>query len=263
MIEWDLNCCVVDWNKVAENIFGYSINEIRGKEFLGFILSENSKVNVKQVWENLRSEQGGTEHIIDNKTKDGREIVCKWYSSVLKNELGEVIGATAIVQDITAERQAYITLSKKEFEQRQILDCMLDAVITIDESGIIYSFNKAAETLFGYTAYEVMGQNVKLLMPSYITKQHHAYIDHYIQTGETTAIGVAREVEGLHKDGKSFPMRLSVAELPKGIDGKHYFIGSCVDLTELKQHEEQLRRVQKMDALDKLVGGIAHDFNKC
>lgn len=152
-------------------------------------------------------------------------------------------------------------LSEKEKDLRAVLDNMLDGVITIDEKGKVLTFNNAAEVVFGYKADEVIGGNISQLMPESYAHQHDRYLQNYISTGEAQIIGVGREVTGLKKNGETFPMHLSIGELPHAIDGKKCFIGSCQDITLFKQQEEQLRRSQKMDALGKLTGGIAHDFN--
>lgn len=169
--------------------------------------------------------------------------------------------SSGILNMTKARQKVEGLLQDKEKEQREMLDSMVDAVISIDEDGKILSFNQAAESLFEYSFDEIIGKNIKRLMPEPYSSEHDGYLQHYIKTGEAHVIGFGREVEGLKKNKETFPMRLFVAKLPKGIDGKQRFIGSCVDLTDIRQQEELLRRSQKMDALGKLTGGIAHDYN--
>ena len=152
-------------------------------------------------------------------------------------------------------------LVEKESEQQEILDSMLEAVITIDEHGVINTYNQAAEKLFGYSEHDVIGKNVTTLMPSPYAEEHHLYLENYLKGGKPKIIGIGGEVEGKRKNGDVFLMKLAVSELPKKEDGKRYFIGSCQDITEERKQEEKLRRSQKMDALGKLTGGIAHDYN--
>ena len=206
-----------------------------------------------------------------NQVKESNEMVTFEYALEVSqqlrhweariNQLPNRPQLIAIVRDITSQHNTQQILLVKEQEQRGILNSMVDAVITLDETGSIISFNKTAETLFGYSFEEVLGQNINRLMPAPFTDEHEDYLKHYIQTGSTKIIEMGREVEGLRKNKETFPMRLSIAELPADETGKRRFISTCQNLTFIKQQEEQLRRSQKMDALGKLTGGIAHDFN--
>jgi PAS domain S-box-containing protein len=163
-----------------------------------------------------------------------------------------------LFDEISISQQALLV---KEQEQREILDSIVNAVITIDETGSIVSFNKTAEVLFNYSFDEISGQNISRLMPEPDSGKHDSYLQHYLETGDARVIWAGREVVGQRKNKETFPMRLSIAELPIDETGKRRFIGSCQDLTCIKQQEELLRRTQKMDALGNLTGGIAHDFN--
>jgi PAS domain S-box-containing protein len=164
-------------------------------------------------------------------------------------------------RNIADKQHAQQALLLHETEQSEILGTIVDSVITINESGKILTFNKAAELMFGYSSVEIIGKNIKKLMPNSVAEEHDNYIQTYLTTGKSNIIGDTREVEGQRKNKKIFPMRISIAELPKNNLGQRRFIGSCQDLTFIKNQEEQLRRSQKMDALGKLTGGIAHDYN--
>ncbi|OUS14343.1 hypothetical protein A9Q89_00085 [Gammaproteobacteria bacterium 53_120_T64] len=258
-IEWDSAQHVVDWNTAAVEMFGYSLDEIKGRDISGLLFTEDTQA--QHVFEGLFERAGARTSRSHIRTKDGRDIVCEWHNTLLKNESGEVIGAASVVLDITAQQKAQEALSLKEREQSDILNCMVDAVITIDEAGEVLSVNKMAETLFGYRADELLGRNVSLLMPAAEAAEHDNYLQRYARTGEAHVIGRGRDVDGLHKNKQIFPIRLQVAELPRDSTGLRRFIGSCHDLTKFKQQEEQLRRSYKMDALGKLTGGVAHDFN--
>ena len=117
-----------------------------------------------------------------------------------------------------------------------------DGIITIDEWGIVASFNPAAERLFGYTAGEVIGQNVRLLMPSPYQEEHDGYLARYRQTGEPHIIGIGREVRARRRDGTTFPIALAVSEMH--LDGRRMFTGIVHDLTARVQAEEALRQAR-------------------
>ncbi len=140
-----------------------------------------------------------------------------------------------------------------------LLDAAVDAIITIDRHGLIQSINPSAERMFGYRQPELLGENVKCLMPDPWASEHDDYIEHYHQTGKKRIIGIGREVEGKRRDGTTFPMHLSVSEYE--VDSRTFFTGIIHDLTRRKEVETALVNAQKMEAVGQLTGGIAHDFN--
>jgi PAS domain S-box-containing protein len=149
---------------------------------------------------------------------------------------------------------------------RGILESAVTAIITIDDRGLIESVNPATERLFGYDAAELLGQNVKVLMPEPYKAEHDGYIANHLDTGVKKIIGIGREVSGRRKDGTTFPLHLSVSQF--SADGRRYFTGMIHDLSDRKHVEEALReserrlaQAQKMEAVGQLTGGIAHDFN--
>ena len=152
-------------------------------------------------------------------------------------------------------------LVKKEENISLILNSMEDGVITIDETGIIYSFNQSAEKMFGYTEKEVAGKNINLILPEPHSPQHDDFILSYQDPKTHKINSIGRDLPVLHKDGHIFSIHMSLAEYPININGKRLYIGSCLDITAFKEQEQQLRHSQKMDALGNLTGGIAHDYN--
>ncbi|MDQ7072624.1 MAG: PAS domain S-box protein [Gammaproteobacteria bacterium] len=140
--------------------------------------------------------------------------------------------------------QRVILESKKRYEQQNKLESVLnstvDAIITITADGIVDSFNKSAETMFGYPAEAVMGQNIKMLMPEPFASQHDSYLARYQETGEKRVIGHIREVVGKRIDGSEFPIRLAVNEV-KDIEPKLY-TGIIRDITDRKKMEAKLQQ---------------------
>jgi len=118
----------------------------------------------------------------------------------------------------------------------------VDGIITIDERGTVASFNPAAEHLFGYTADEVIGQNVRMLMPSPYREEHEGHLARYRQPGEQKSIGMGREGRAQRRDGATFPIALAVSEMY--LDGRRMFTGIVHDLTVQVQAEEALRHAR-------------------
>ena len=134
-------------------------------------------------------------------------------------------------------------LSESEYRLTQILDNATSGVITIDENGAIQSFNREAETIFGYLADEATGRNVKMLMPQAYAGKHDSFIANYLRTGKAGIIGSEREVEGLRKDGSEFLMELGISEFQSG--GKRLFTGLVTDITQRREAEEALRESEE------------------
>jgi PAS domain S-box-containing protein len=149
---------------------------------------------------------------------------------------------TAMV-NITDRRRSEEALRDSEARHRAILETTVDGILTIDDHGIIESVNPATVRLFGYAADEMIGSNVKMLMPSPDRERHDSYLANYVRTGERKIIGIGREVIGRRKDGTIFPMDLSISEVVVG--GRRMFTGLVHDVTERKRAEEALRRSQE------------------
>src|SRR5262252_4544194 len=164
------------------------------------------------------------------------------------------IQAAASTRDVLA-REAHLA---------SILDTVPDAMIVIGEDGIVQSFSSAAERVFGYSAAEVIGKNVKMMMPSPYREKHDSYMARYLQTGERRIIGIGRVVVGQRKDGSTFPMELAVGEM---ISGKaRFFTGFIRDLTERQRAEARFQDLQaelvhisRLTAVGEMASALAHE----
>jgi len=164
-----------------------------------------------------------------------------------------------------------------------ILNTAIDSIIVIDQHGLIESINPATEQLFGYTAEEIVGRNITILMPSPYRDEHDQYLSNYQATGVRKIIGIGREVQGQRKDGSIFPMHLAVSQFE--LEGQTFFTGIIRDITEQKHAQQQLARMnelleqrvrerteqlraaqadllrsEKLATLGQVSGGIAHEI---
>ncbi len=158
-------------------------------------------------------------------------------------------------------------LLAREAHLQSILDTVPDAMIVIDEHGLIQSFSSAAERLFAYDAAEVIGQNVKMLMPSPYRENHDGYMNRYLKTGERRIIGIGRVVVGERKDGSTFPMELAVGEMRS--NDRRFFTGFVRDLTEHQRTEARLQELQselvqisRLTAMGEMASTLAHELNQ-
>jgi len=154
-------------------------------------------------------------------------------------------GAVALAGQMTSRmRQALAQAEQSETYTRAVIENVLDAIITVDESGVIESFNSAAEQIFGYGQDAVIGRKVNMLMPEPHSSRHDQYIGNFLRTGEAKIIGVGRELEGRRKDGTVFPIELGVTEI-RG-SAKRRFIGIVRDISRRKAAEHALQKEREM-----------------
>ena len=158
-------------------------------------------------------------------------------------------------------------LREREAQLRSILDTVPDAMIVIDAAGVVGSFSSAAERLFGYSAAEMVGRNVSLLMPAPHAERHDSYLERYLRTGEKRIIGASRVVMGRRKDGSTFPMELYIGETPTRAG--RAFTGFIRDLTERHETQARLHELQaelahmsRFTAMGEMASTLAHELNQ-
>jgi len=195
--------------------------------------------------------------------------------------VGELIGGLGFLligAAITAGGEAFQTMRSRsvavnrdllarEAHLQSILATVPDAMVVITERGVMQSFSLAAERLFGWKADEVIGRNVKMLMPEPYREQHDGYLDRYLTTGERRIIGLGRIVVGERRDGSTFPMELSVGEMISG--DQRFFTGFVRDLSERQDTEQRLQELQselvhisRLTAMGEMASALAHELNQ-
>jgi two-component system sensor kinase FixL len=231
---------VESMNPAAEKLFGYASPEVLGQNVKMLMPEPYRREHDGYLHNYLTTGQKkiiGIGREVTGLRKDGTTF--PMHLAVSELRLGDRRMFTGIARDITDLRGAISQLEDSEARTRTILETAVDAILTIDPGGIVESINPAAEKLFGYPANEVLGQNVKMLMPEPYRHEHDGYLHNYLTTGQKKIIGIGREVTGLRKDGSTFPMDLAVSEVQLGT--RRLFTGIVRDITDRNRAEEQLR----------------------
>ena len=256
----------MSWNRGAELIKGYHGADVIGRHFSCLYTPEDVAAQKAEHALAAAAAAGRHEDIGERIRKDGSRFLANVVITAIPGPDGTLLGFGKIITDITDRAATEALLKGSESRLKSLIDTVLDTVvdgpITIDRTGIIQSYNKACTRLFGYSPDEVLGQNVRILMPEPYRSGHDDYIAAYLETRTPKIIGIAREVMGRRKDGTTFPMEIAIGESLEG--GSQTFVGIARDLTERREAEkqrDQLRQAQKMEAVGQLTGGLAHDFN--
>jgi two-component system, LuxR family, sensor kinase FixL len=258
---------VTSWNSGAERIKGWRADEIVGQPFSVFFRPEDAAAGAPARELAVARDTGRYEDQVVRVRKDGSTFVANVSLTPLRDEAGRVRGFAKVTRDVTERVAAEEALKAREAHLRSILETVPDAMVVIDEQAAIRSFSATAVRLFGYEPDEVIGENVKILMPEPYREHHDGYMRRYLSTGERRIIGIGRVVVGQRKDGSTFPMELAVGEMRSG--GERYFTGFIRDLTERQQTETRLQELQselvhmsRFTALGEMASTLAHEINQ-
>jgi two-component system sensor kinase FixL len=251
----DLDGTIVSWNRGAAQLYGWTADEAVGRP-IALITPAERHGDLGAILPRIRA--GGTVSHFETQrlAKDGRRLDV-WLTLSPIASGGDVIGVASIGRDVSAYKRVERELRASQERWRAIVESTVDGIIVIDARGAIEAFNAAAERLFGYSAEEVIGRNVSMLMPAPFREQHDAYLARYLETGAQKVIGIGREVAALRKDGRTFPVHLSVGEL--SIDGQRKFTGIVHDLTARVEMEQRLREQQSLTRLGEMAAVVAHE----
>ncbi|MEE2000806.1 PAS domain S-box protein [Alkalimonas sp. MEB108] len=233
VVSIDANNHVTFFNAAAEKLWGYQASEVLGKNVRMLVPQEHQAEHDNYVGRHRSSGQNrivGTSREVLLTRKDGMKI---WVNLALSQvKQGSKLGYTAFVRDISKEREARELMD-------QTLAQALDAVVVIDEHNKVTFFNGAAEKLWGYTAAQVIGQNVKMLVPKVIQAAHDGYVDANRTTGKDKIVGTSREVSIERADGKKRWGNLSLSKV--NLQGKIVYTAFVKDVTQEVEQRERMR----------------------
>jgi PAS domain S-box-containing protein len=222
---------------------GYSEGELDGQDF-GILLTAQyrNSAEYQNFWSELKSgkAQSGQFEPVD---KQGRLVQIEASFHPVLDGQGVPMSVMGVLTDITEQRQTQRELKDAEAQLRIVMDNVHAGIIMIDAKGKIISINPSAVRMFGYSPDEVIGQNVKMLMPEPDQGRHDGYLASYQPKSESRVIGHGRELEGLTKSGRTFPMELTVTEASFQQD--RIFVGLVRDISERKRVEEERERQEQ------------------
>ncbi len=218
---------IMTFNKSAEKFFGYTKEEIMGRNITTIqppeVASKHDQY-LKDYTTTGRKTIIGTGREVVAKHKNGHALPI--YLSVSEAKLSKDGKSlyVGMITDLTA-------LKQNEQKLDAIIDAAVDAIITINVKGVVQSYNRGAEKLFGYTAEEMIGNNIKMIQPPETASKHDQYLSNYLRTGNANIIGFGRELVAQHKNGTPVPIHLSVSEVKLSESEEPLFVGIARDIS--------------------------------
>ena len=241
----ELDGRITAWNRGAEIMYGYAEPDAVKMNIHDLTAAESS-ARTSDTLQRIARGEVVPAFEAKRRTRDGRLIDVWATVTLLRDAAGKPASLATTERDVTVQRQSARQL-------RAILDATPNAVVTIDQTGKIVTFNQSAVQLFGYRADEATGQNVSMLMPPSERGQHDVYLSRYRQTREPHILGRPREVRGCRKDGTIFPITLSVTE----IEQLGLFTGFMQDMTAAKALQEEILNIAVLE--QRRIGQELHD----
>jgi two-component system sensor kinase FixL len=243
--DYDKNRRIRFASQGCDALTGYTVETLSGGETSwNTVIAEE---DLERAWDEIQqavANQQSYETQYRIRTQDGME---KWVwdrGSGLSDANGQIRTLEGFITDATALKESQTALASSEAYSKAIVATAAEGIITIDAQGRIGSFNRAAEEIFGYTAEELLGKNVHVLMPEPHRRLHAGYVGQYMATGRGHVIGKGgREVDARRKDGSIFPVYLAISEISMG--GERCFAGIIHDISDQRAAENSLIAVEQ------------------
>ena len=256
---------VTFWSAGSERLYGWTAREMTGRPVHETLATQFPQPPAT-IAVALRRD-GRWDGELRQARRDGTVIAVASHWVLLRGGDGHGDRILEINTDVTDATRARRQFEEREAHLQSILDTVPDAMVVIDERGVIQSFSRAAERMFGVAAADAVGRNVRILMPSPHRERHDAYIERYLHTGERRIIGVGRVVTGQRKDGTTFPIELAVGEID--LPGRRLFTGFVRDLTQrqitekrLQELQDELAHVARVSELGQMSAALTHELKQ-
>jgi PAS domain S-box-containing protein len=246
------------WSRGAERMFGWRSDEVEGRD-PPFLAPEH----VAQA-ESLRQRILAGNEVQNqpaqrrDKAGEAREVAIS--ARPLRDPGGAIIGMISVLEDVTDRRRLDLAREEQRARLAAVLDAVADPIVSIDEAGLVTSFNRAAERVFGYAAGEVMGRNLSMLMPEPYHARHDGYLRRYHETGIAHLIGRSRNVTGRRKDGRTFPAEITIGEA--WLEERRIFAGIVRDRSGWPQPDAGTKSTAAGEGKAAFLSRITHDLRQ-
>jgi PAS domain S-box-containing protein len=236
----DLDGRIIAWNSGAKRLYGFSAAEAIGKH-ISLIVPEERHGELEETMRLIRAGRGMDHLETQRRHKDGR-LLDVWVTlSPIRDGQNQVVGASAVARDVTQRKQSELALRDSEERYRRIVNAAMDAVVAMDEQGIVREWNASAANILGWPRDEALGRPLAfLIVPERFREQYAAGLRRYLATGESTVFNRRLELPALRRDGREFLAELTVS--PVRTAGGHIFTAFLRDVTARKRAETLLRR---------------------
>lgn len=237
--EWDLADLRTWWADEIYSILRLKPDDIEASQesWLALVHPED-RPRVQECIQHAITHAAGYRETYRIVRHDGSTAWIEDYADVELDANGQVCRVYGISQDVTERTLIELAVQHSESRLRAILNCAVDAIITMDSQGRIHSFNPAAEKMFGFSASEALGENITLIIPSPHKERHQSYLERYLKTGVPHIIGRGREMMAQQKSGHLLPVELTITEVEN--QGERFFTGMLRDISAHKQAEAAL-----------------------
>ena len=260
-----LDGIILSWNLGAQRIYGYSADDVKSQSIS--ILNPAHSNEVAQLLERIRQGQRIEHYETMHTRKDDKKIYVSLTISPIKDRIGKIIGASTIAWDVTEHKRIGEALGESEARFRSITQSATDAIISADSYDNIISWNKGAQTMFGYMEEEALGKSITIIIPERYRDAHKNGLERVYSTGETRIIGKSIPVElvGMRKDGSEFPLELSLSTWKT--EKRRFYSAVIRDITERKLADEKLKKIlseleRSNKDLEQFVYIASHDLQE-